>query len=215
MAGLILIGGVACASDRSDDSTGEGAQSAETAMPIIEEAPGFELTHQDGARVALADLRGSVVLMNFIYTSCPDVCQLQNLDLKRLRDRMDEDSRRQLVLVSVSFDPEVDTPTVLKDYARAMGGGVPEWYFLTGSQEEITRVTAEYGVFYQLAPEETHTHDDGETETHARSFNHMNQAVLIDQQGMLRRQYLGMPIGGLVFPVDNMVEDISALLDSQ
>lgn len=214
---LVLLGVAACGSAQPADSpevVGSSTQPEERVLPELGEAPGFELTNQDGDRIELADLRGSVVLMNFIYTSCPDVCQLQNIDLKTVRNLLDETSSSQMVLVSVSFDPEVDTPPVLKNYAEAMGGDIPEWYFLTGSEEEITRVTEDYGVYYQLVPAETHTHD-GETENHARGFNHMNQAFLIDQQGIVRRQYLGMLMGGQVFPIDDMVADISALTGSQ
>jgi protein SCO1/2 len=211
---LILVGGAACASDQPTDSSPTAETSTQpehTTLPALGMAPNFELTNQDGVKMELSDLRGSVVLMNFIYTSCPDVCQLQNLDLKRVRNFLDETSRSELVLVSVTFDPEFDTPPVLKNYARTLGSEIPEWYFLTGSLEEIAGVTEDYGVYYVLVPEETHTHDDGTVETHARGFNHINQAYLIDRHGMIRRQYVGTQNGGQIFPIDGMVSDISAL----
>ncbi len=55
--------------------------------------------------------------MNFIYTSCPGACHLQNFDLLMVRKELNEASRQGLALVSISFDPEVDTPKVLKEYA--------------------------------------------------------------------------------------------------
>ena len=185
-----------------------------TELPVIGEAPDFELTNQDGTRITLAELSGKVVLMNFIYTSCPTACQLQNFDLKSVWDSLDEASRRELVIVSISFDPEVDTPQVLKEYAQAWGFDIPGWYFLTGSQAEIAKVLGEYGVYYQLVPPEEHVHPDGEVHPHARGFSHMNQALLIDQDGMIRSQYLGIQIGGKVFPVESMLEDVLALLRS-
>ena len=160
------------------------------------------------------DFRGKVMLMNFIYTSCPGPCHLQNFDLLVVRNGLDEASRQQLVMVSISFDPEVDTPQVLKEYAQAWGFDIPGWHFLTGSQDEIVKVMGEYGVFYELVSPEEHVHPGGEVHPHERGFNHMNQAVLIDQRGMIRRQYLGMQIGEQVLPREAMLEDVRALLHS-
>jgi protein SCO1/2 len=172
----------------------------------------FELTNQDGARVRLSDLRGKVVLMNFIYTSCPSACQLQNFDLMMVRNGLDEASRKGLVLLSISFDPEVDTPQVLKEYAAARSFDVPEWEFLTGTIDEIARVTEAYGVEYKLAPAEEHVHPDGEVHPHQRAFNHLNQAFLIDPQGMGRKSYLGIQIGQQVFAIEEMLADVKSLL---
>jgi protein SCO1/2 len=119
-----------------------------------------------------------------------------------------------LVIVSISFDPEVDTPQVLKAYIQDWGFDIPGWYFLTGSQDEIDKVMGEYGVAYKLVPPEEHLHSDGEVHPHGRSFSHMNQAVLIDQDGMIRSQYLGIQIGEQVLPRENMLEDVMALLQS-
>ena len=140
------------------DTSKAGTTSHETELPVIGEAPDFELTNQDEARMRLSELRGKVVLMNFIYTSCPGPCHLQNFGLLIVRNGLDEASRQELVLASISFDPEVDTPQVLKEYARARGFDIPGWHFLTGSQEEIAKVTAEYGVVYELVPPETYVH---------------------------------------------------------
>ncbi len=191
-----------------------GCGGSQTELPVIGESPDFELTNQDGARITLAELRGKVVLMNFIYTSCPSACVLQSFDLKAVWDNLDEALRQEFVMVSISFDPEVDTPQVLKEYAQTLGFDIPGWYFLTGSQDEIAKVMGEYGVYYELVPAGEHTHPDGEVEFHERGFSHMNQAILIDQRGMMRSQYLGMQIGGQVLPRENMLEDVRALLRS-
>ncbi len=181
-------------------------------LPVIAEAPDFELTDQDGARIRLSDHRGKVVLMNFIYTSCPSACQLQNLDFRNIRNGLDEASRRELALISMSFDPEVDTPQVLKEYAQARGFYGPGWHFLTGSPEEVAAITDIYGIVYQLVPPEEHLHADGEAHPHERGFSHMNQAFLIDREGMVRKAYLGIQINSQVFAVDEMIADIRSLL---
>jgi cytochrome oxidase Cu insertion factor (SCO1/SenC/PrrC family) len=103
---------------------------------------------------------------------------------------------------------------VLKEYTQVMGFDIPGWYFLTGSQDEIAKVMGEYGVYYELVPAGEHTHPDGEVEFHERGFSHLNQAVLIDQRGMIRSQYIGIQIGEQVLPRENMLEDVRALLQS-
>ena len=181
-------------------------------LPLIAEAPDFELTDQDGTRIRLSDLRGKVVMMNFIYTSCPSACQLQNLDLRNVRNVLDEASRRELALVSMSFDPEVDTPQVLKEYARGWDFYGPGWHFLTGSPEEISAVTEIYGVVYQLVPPEEHINADGEAHPHGRGFSPLNQAFLINREGIVRKAYLGVQIGSQVFAVDEMLADVRSVL---
>jgi protein SCO1/2 len=209
---VMIVLGVLIAASCGGNQPAPAPEASE--LPVMREAPDFELTDQDETRITLAELSGKVVLMNFIYTSCPSACQLQNFDLKSVWGSLDEASRRELVIVSISFDPEVDTPQVLKEYAQSWGFDIPGWYFLTGSLEEVAKVLEEYGVFYELVPAGEHTHPDGEVEFHGRGFIHMNQAILIDQDGMIRSQYLGMQIGGQVLPRETMLEDVRALLQS-
>ena len=125
-------------------------------------APDFELFNQDGALVRLSHFRGKVVLMNFFYTSCTGVCHLQNFDLKAVADNLDKASRQQLVLISISFDPEIDTPAILKKYVHDRGLNVAGWQFLTGATEQIDGVTRDYEIMYELVAEEEHVHPDGD-----------------------------------------------------
>ncbi|MEK7281297.1 MAG: SCO family protein, partial [Chloroflexota bacterium] len=82
----------------------------------------FELTNQNGKRVKLSDFQGRVVVMTFFYTTCPvNFCPLLNANLMQARDSLDEPLREKVVLLSITFDPEVDTPAVLKKYAKERG----------------------------------------------------------------------------------------------
>ncbi len=199
----------------SPDTSEASTTSHEEELSVIGVAPDFELTNQDGVKIMLTELRGKVVLMTFFYASCPDdVCLMQNLDLMAVYRGLSEASRQDLALISISFDPEVDTPQVLMEYVQARGFDIPGWYFLTGSQREITRVTEEYGVAYELIPAEEETHADGTIHRHSRAFRHMSQVIIIDQDGMIRSQYLGIQIGEQLLPRENMLEDVRALLHS-
>jgi len=210
---LVLLGLCALLSQSCSNGQSVASPNQDLELSVLGEAQDFELTNRDESRVTLSDFRGKVVLITFIYASCPDdICLMQDFDLMAVRNGLNRASQEQLVLMSISFDPEIDTPQILKTYAEAKGFDIPNWYHLTGSQEEITKVTDEYGVSYELVPSEEETHADGTVHTHSRSFRHLSQVVIIDQEGMIRSQYLGIKIGEQVLPVENMLEDVKALL---
>jgi protein SCO1/2 len=146
-------------------------------LPVIGPAPSFVLTSQDGKSVALADLRGKVVAVAFIYTGCPDVCPLLTDKMVRVQDELGAAFGAKVAFVSITLDPENDTPAVLKDYARAWGAKPDAWLFLTGTAAAVRDVTRRYGVFFQKK-------EDG-------SVDHTQLTSLIDAKGEMRVQYLG------------------------
>jgi len=99
-----------------------GAAAAGGELPMIGgAAPGFALTAQDGRPLALADLRGKVVVVDFVFASCADSCPLQTARLAGLQGRLGKDFGPGVVFVSISVDPERDTPAVLRHYAAQHG----------------------------------------------------------------------------------------------
>ena len=136
------------------------APDARPPVAIGAEVPDFTLTDQDGAPLALRRLRGNTVVVSFIYTRCPlpDYCPRLMTDLASLRERFPERLGRDLVLLTITYDPQFDTPEKMKEYGRRYGGDVPGWRMLTGTRDEIARVCSMFGVEYW--PEEgmlTHT----------------------------------------------------------
>ncbi len=190
-----------------------GACTPKVQLPILREAPDFTLTNQDGLEVRLSDFRGGkVVVMDFIYTSCPDVCGMLNHKLKIVHDKLEEGRKQDLVIISVSFDPVVDTPEVLKQYAIEEGFDIPGWQFLTGTEEQIRQVADDYGVVYELVVDHEHESDEEEHEHEGsqepvRGFTHNIVVVLIDRDGMVRKTY------GQTFSLETeMISDITSLL---
>lgn len=112
-------------------------------------APTFTLIDQDGKRLSLEDLRGKVVVMTYIYTSCRYTCPLLEARLLDLQDIFKDRLGKDLVFISLSFDPERDTPPVLKRYARMLGADPVGWFFLTGPKEEVKKVLRAYSFFYE------------------------------------------------------------------
>jgi cytochrome oxidase Cu insertion factor (SCO1/SenC/PrrC family) len=98
------------------------------------EVPFFSLTERSGRRVTRDDLRGVVWVVDFIYTECTDTCPTQSLAFARLQQEFA--GAPDFRLVSISVDPEHDTPAVLREYARRYGAGERGW-FLTGDRRSI------------------------------------------------------------------------------
>ena len=122
--------------------------------------PDFSLTDQSGASLSLSDLLGKVVAVNFIYTRCPlpDVCPRLSATFAAVQRRFASFLGKDLILLSVTIDPEHDTPAELLRYAKIWNARTEGWRFLTGSNGEVQAVAGRFGMNYW--PEEgliTHT----------------------------------------------------------
>jgi len=148
------------------------------ALPTIGPAPSFTLTAQDERRLSLADLRGKVVVLTFIYTACADTCPLLTAKMAALQGRLGADFGARVFFVSVTVDPERDTPAVLKGYGVAHGARFDGWAFLTGTPAEIRDVGKRYGIFAK--------------KTARGDVDHTFLTSVIDPRGVLRVQYMGV-----------------------
>jgi protein SCO1/2 len=147
-------------------------------LPMMGQAPEFALTSQDGETVRLADYKGRVVALTFIFTSCADTCPLLTDKMARVQDELGELFGPRIAFVSITVDPERDTPAVLKDYAVAYDANLSGWAFLTGTPDAIREVERGYGVYAAKTP-------DGDVD-------HTFLTSIIDRRGNLRVQYLGV-----------------------
>jgi protein SCO1 len=114
--------------------------------PVNVKAPEFTLTDQDGRRFNSARLRGKVVILNFIFTTCTDVCPLFTVNLTQLQRKLDSRFANEILFVSITTDPEIDSPAVLKAYAQRHGADLKNWVFLAGSDSELKPVWKSFGV---------------------------------------------------------------------
>lgn len=110
--------------------------------------PEFVLTDQNRRSVALSQFSGRVVVMNFIYTRCalPNFCLRISNNLGVLRRRFEARMGKDLIFLTVTFDPVHDTPEALAHYAGIWKADPETWRFLTGTTSEIARVCASFGV---------------------------------------------------------------------
>ena len=157
-------------------------------LPRIGPAPEFSLTSQDGGELKLADLRGKVVAVTFIFTRCIDTCPVLTPMMSFVQDRLGTDFGTKIAFVSITVDPEHDTPEVLKEYGEAFGANFAGWFFLTGSPSAIADVIRRYGVFAARA-------ENG-------NVNHTFLTSVIDRRGVLRVQYLGVRFDPEEFRLD-------------
>jgi protein SCO1/2 len=129
----------------------------------------FTLVDDTGVQVSEADLKGKSTVMYFGYTFCPEVCPTTLTDLVQWMQMIGRDADR-LNYVFVTVDPERDTPKVMHDYVSAFD---PRIRGLTGTSEQIARVTKEYGVYYKRIP----TSDGGYVMDHSTVLYMMDPNV--------------------------------------
>src|SRR5205823_11989764 len=115
---------------------------------VGEPAPDFRLFDQRKQSVTLAALRGKVVALKFIYSSCalPNFCLRLANNFSVVQKRFDKQLGKDLVLLTVTFDPVHDTPDVLAKYAEQWRANGTSWHFLTGPEAEVQRVCRSVGV---------------------------------------------------------------------
>jgi protein SCO1/2 len=164
-------------------------------LPTIGPAPEFTLISQDGTRVSLADYRGKVVALTFIFASCTDTCPLLTDKMARVQNALGDNFGARIAFISITVDPKRDTPEVLKDYATNFGANLAGWAFLTGDRASIRDIERRYGVFVET--------------TASGDINHTFLTSLIDPRGMLRVQYLGVR-----FDLEEFRRDLISLLDA-
>jgi cytochrome oxidase Cu insertion factor (SCO1/SenC/PrrC family) len=114
------------------------ARRAPAVLDVLGAVPDFALTERSGRQVTRADLLGRVWLATFIYTRCTDTCPVQSARVAQLQRELAD--RPDLAFVSMSVDPDWDTPAVLSTYAERFGADPARWLFLTGDRESIYRL---------------------------------------------------------------------------
>ncbi len=142
--------------------------------------PDFAMTGQDGKAFKLSDLRGEVVVLTFIYTRCPlpDFCPYMDRKFADLAMSIGAFPRRaaKIRLLSISFDPDHDTPEILRKHAQIRGATPPLWSFAVASHEELARITGPLGLVYGPLKDEV---------------VHNLCTAVIDQNGHLTRLEVG------------------------
>jgi cytochrome oxidase Cu insertion factor (SCO1/SenC/PrrC family) len=150
-------------------------------LPVYGPVADFSLTNQNGAAVSLADLRGRVWIADIIFTHCAGPCPRMTRQMKELQEELSKDN--QAKLLTLTTDPDNDTPAVLKTYALRNGADTNRWMFLTGTKKQIGNLAVESLKLsaVEKKPEERASPDD--------LWVHSTIFVLVDKQAQLRGIY--------------------------
>jgi protein SCO1/2 len=144
------------------------AEKSRTEIPELWEVPSFEYTERHGQPFGLKDMKGKINIVDFIFTNCRSVCPVMSARMSELYELYSPyDFIR---FVSISVDPERDTPEVLKEYADSWGVDDDRWVFLRAPIEDVVRLSEEG---FKLPLEDP-------------PMGHSNRFVLVDQDGMIR-----------------------------
>ncbi len=108
--------------------------------------PNTTVMTQRGKPVKFYDdlVKGKIVIISFIYTSCTDICPLTTARIAQLEEKLGDMVGREVFLISMTVDPETDTPERLKEYAERFGAG-PGWSFVTGKPADIRAINYKFG----------------------------------------------------------------------
>ena len=139
--------------------------------------PDFSLKDQDGKIFRFANAHGQVILITFIFTTCPDVCPLLTANFAAIQRALEEKKIKDYQLLSITTDPEHDTATVLKDYAGRFKADLKSWSFLTGNRLELAKVWKAFSV--------------NVVKNQSGQIQHTTFTTLVDRQGNRRVDYYG------------------------
>ena len=168
-------------------------------LAVIREAPGFTLTTQSGKKFSLTDLRGKVLLVGFVFTTCNGTCPATTSRMCRIHDAMKEKKifrDGQARFLSITLDPDRDTPGVLRRYANLYDVDLSSWSFLTGSPAVVKKTFQAWGMWVKNAPN--------------AQLQHPSRIFLVDKKGRIREIY------NLSFLKTKwVVEDVELLLNER
>ena len=172
-----------------DEAMRSKAGSAST-LSIGQTVSDFSLVDQTNRSVTLSEFRGKVVAITFIYTRCPlpDYCVRLSNNFAQLQKRFNTRMGRDLVLLSITFDPDHDSPDVLAKYAETWKANVDGWRFLTGTLSNVKQVCGMFGMNFWP--------DEG-------LLTHSLHTAIVDREGKLvanieGNQFTAVQLGDLV-----------------
>jgi protein SCO1 len=137
--------------------------------------PDFTLVDQNGKAFRFVNARGKIVLVTFIFTTCPDVCPLLTAKFVAIQRALREKNMDDYLLLSITTDPARDTPAALRNYGDQFKADFNHWLFLTGSEKDLNKVWKGFDVTVRKTP-------DGQ-------IQHTALTTLIDRRGIRRIDY--------------------------
>jgi protein SCO1/2 len=160
-----------------------GCQQQQPALDVYGSAPDFQLTDQTGAAFSSHSLAGRVTLLDFIYTRCTDACPILSATFQQAMRKLADDKLlgSRVMLVSLSVDPQHDTPTVMAEYGQQFKADPSSWKMLTGDWDQVYDVVTGFKVDTRPPRPAADAPAPGGTE-----LTHSTRIVLMDAQQQVR-----------------------------
>ena len=140
----------------------------------VMKVPDFELTDQNNKKITNKDMLGKVYLVEFFFSKCPTICPVMTSNMKVIKNEI---KNPDFGIISISIDPENDSPEALKLHADKIGVASPNWHFLTGDRDYIGKLADQFNIYV------------GDKEDESESLNHSGMIALVDQNGNIRCRY--------------------------
>lgn len=140
----------------------------------VMKVPDFELTDQNNKKITNKDMLGKVYVVEFFYSRCPTICPVMNSNMRAIEDKVNSPD---FGIISISIDPDNDTPEILKQHAKSVGAKSPNWHFLTGDRTYIGNLADQFNIYV------------GDEEDEGESLNHSGMIALVDKEGNVRCRY--------------------------
>jgi protein SCO1/2 len=189
----------------------ERRRAAYPPLPVISTLTDFNLTNQLGAAVSLDDLKGRVWVADVIFTRCPGPCLTLSKKFAELQERLPDDEK--VKLVSLTVDPDFDTPEVLERYGKKLGTDPDKWWFLTGDKAELRRLAIRDFQFVVVDK------DAEEMENEDDLFIHSTYFMVVDKRGRVRKNIESMEPEGAdgetPSAVDQALQAVEQLLNER
>ncbi len=177
-------------------------------LPRLYKVPEFSLTDSFGKPFSNKDLNGKVYMASFMFTSCPTTCPGLIERMKVAQKRL-KGLGQKVALLSISVDPDYDTPEILNKYARRNKANPYVWKFLTGSRQELHSLLID-GYKVPMGDKEAVEGVVGTEKVTLMDIVHSEKLVLVDEEGMIRGYYSTDTHG-----MNKMMIDVGLLVNRQ
>jgi len=167
-------------------------------LPVLNSVQPFRFVRQDSIEVTQKDIANKVVVVEYFFTTCKGICPKMNKNMQEVYEKMKSNS--DFIILSHTVNPETDSIPILKHYADSLGASTKNWWFLTGSKENLYKSARES---YLLDDPKNSSKNIDEQFLHTQFFS------LVDKQGRVRGIYDGIKKD----EVEQMLLDMQELLN--
>ena len=170
---------------------------AEEKLPPLNTVRPFSFVRQDGREITQKDMAGKTYIAEYFFTTCKGICPKMNKNMQKVYEQLKNE--KDFMILSHTVDPETDSVPVLKRYADSIGASIDNWWFLTGTKENLYRTARES---YLLDDPQNSSKNISEQFIHTQFF------ALVDKGGQVRGIYDGLKKE----EITQLVEDCKMLL---